>query len=70
MAEMLLSTKTMSWSLTPGTGFHFWISEGLFVMKTSSVFLSLVGNFTIWSDPLSYTVSKTVDLGCWDCCDH
>ena len=35
---MLLSTKTMSWPLTPGTGLHFWISEGLNVMKTSSVF--------------------------------
>ena len=58
MAEILLSTKTISWSLTPWTGLHFWISEGIFVTKTSSVFFFLVGNFTICSDPLSHTVSR------------
>ena len=61
---MLVSTKTMSWSLIPGRGLHLFTSD-LWVVKTRSrVLSSRVGKSTICSIHKSCTLSMK-DLFMW-----
>ena len=61
---MLVSTKTVSWSLRPGHGMHLFNKEGRLLMKMSRVLVPRVGKSTSCSAPMSNMVSRKVELIC------